>query len=269
MLKSFDGRVFYREWNCVTPKAVIILVHGMGGYSGRFFEFGPYLAKAGFQVYAIEQKGHGESPSIKGHICNFKLYTSDLKSLVGHAKSQHAGKKIFIFGESMGGLITLDFAIHHQELINGIILMSPAVKDKLPMTLKTRAEILKAAIFEPIGFFPAGFSSSLFTRDPVVAKRIDMDPLEVRNFTAKFYLSILKAIIYVNMKPRTIKLPVLMLLAGQDKMISAEAAAAYFKKIRSKDKELKWYPEMYHALYVDKDREKVFRDMITWINKHS
>lgn len=268
MLKSRDGIVFYREWNCVSPKAVMILVHGMGGYSGRFFEFGPYLAKAGFQVYAIEQKGHGESPSIKGHVSNFKLYTADLKALVKLAGSQHPGKKIFIFGESMGGLITLDFAIHHQKLINGAILMSPAVKDKLPISLKKKADIFRAAIFEPMGFFPAGFNAEMFTRDTVIAKRINSDPLEVRNFTARFFLSILKAMIYVNMHPRSIKLPVLMLLAGKDTMISAEAAEAYFKKIRSKDKELKWYPEMYHALYVDKDREKVFKDIISWINMH-
>ena len=143
MLKSFDGRVFYREWTCVSPKAVIIFVHGMGGYSGRFFEMGPYFAKAGFQIFAIEQKGHGESPSIKGHISNFKLYSSDLKSLVEHARAQFPGRKIFVFGESMGGLITLDFCIHFQDLIDGIILVSPAVKDKLPMSLKKKAEILK------------------------------------------------------------------------------------------------------------------------------
>lgn len=268
MLKSFDGRVFYREWNCVDPKAVIILVHGMGGYSGRFFEFGPYLAKSGFQIYAIEQKGHGESPSIKGHIRNFKLYTSDLRSLVEFAISQHKGKKIFIFGESMGGLITLDFSIHYQKLIDGIILVSPAVKDKLPMSLGKKAAILRAAIFDPMGFFPAGFSASTFTRDKVMAKRIDSDDLEVRNFTAKFFLSISKAMMYVNMNPYVINLPVLMLLSGKDAMVSAEAAAKYFKKISSKDKELKWYPDMYHALYVDKDRENVFKDMTSWINKH-
>lgn len=267
MLKSYDGRVFYREWTCVGPKAVIILVHGMGGYSGRFFEFGPILAKSGFQVYAIEQKGHGESPSIKGHVVNFKLYTSDLKALVKHAAQQHPGKKIFVFGESMGGLITLDFSIHDQNLINGIILVSPLVKDILPMPLKKKAEILKAAIFDPMGFFPAGFNAEMFTRDPVMAKRINSDELEVRNFTAKFFLSILKAMTFINLKPGTLKLPVLMLLSGKDTMVSAEAAEKYFKKIRSKDKELKWYPEMYHALYIDKDREIVYKDILDWMNR--
>ena len=139
MLKSLDGGVLYREWTCISPKAVIILVHGMGGYSCRFFEMGPYLAKAGFQIYAIEQRGHGESQTVKGHVENFKLYTKDLKALVNFAKSSNPDKKIFIFGESMGGLITLDFSIHHQKLINGIILMSPAIKDKLPMPVAKEA----------------------------------------------------------------------------------------------------------------------------------
>jgi lysophospholipase len=266
MLKSRDGDVLYREWNCPTPKAVIILVHGLGGYSGRFFEFGPYLAKSGFQVYAIELKGFGETSSAKGHIDNFKIYAEQLESLVGTAKQLNPGKKIFMFGESMGGLITLDFSIHHQKMLNGIILMSPAVKDKMPYTTKQKIEIFKAAMFDPMKYFPAGFSAELFTRDPVMAKRINNDPLEVRNMTAKFFLSILKAIMFVNLHPRRIKLSVLMLLAGHDKMISAEAAEKYFKKMRSKDKTLKWYPEMYHALYTDKDREQVFKDMVAWIN---
>jgi len=270
MLKSKDGIVFYREWNgpSTSLRAVIILVHGLGGYSGRFFEFGPYLAKNGMQIFAIELKGFGESPSIKGHIDNFRVYTKELKALVGTAKRLHPGKKIFMFGESMGGLIALDFAIHNQNMIDGLILISPAVKDKIPYTFKQKAKIFRSALFDPLALFPSRFTASIFTRDPVMAKRIDNDPLEVRDLTAKFFLSILKAMIFVNMKPRTIKLPVLMLLSGKDKMISAEAAQSYFNKLSSKDKELKWYHEMYHALYVDKDREIVFKDIVNWINKH-
>ncbi|MFC1559902.1 alpha/beta hydrolase [Candidatus Margulisiibacteriota bacterium] len=269
MLRSQDGKVFYREWKCPDSKAVIILAHGMGGYSGRFFEMGPYLAKNGFQAYAIEQKGHGESPSIKGHISNFKLYTEDLRSLVAATRALNSGKKVFLFGESMGGLITIDFCIHHQDIIDGVILMSPAVKDKLPISLRKKAEIFKAAVLEPMGFFPAGFSAGIFTRDPEMAKRIDADPLEVRCFTAKFFISIIKAMAFVNIMARRIKLPVFMMLAGKDAMISAEAAEKYFKKISSKDKQLKWYPEMYHALYVDKDRDKVFADILDWLGRHT
>jgi len=269
MLKSIDGKVLYREWNCIDPKAVIIFVHGMGGYSGRFFEMGPYLARARFQIYAIEQIGHGEHPGTRGHVSNFKLYRKDLKTLVKFAKEQNPGKKIFIFGESMGGLITLDFTIHDQKMIDGIILQSPAVQDKLPMTTAKKLDIFISSIFNPLKYFGSDFDAGMFTRDKVMAKRIDNDQLEVRKFTAKFYQAILRTIIFVNMMPRKIKIPVFMQLAGHDLMISAEAAEKYFKKISSKDKTLKWYPEMYHALYTDKDREIIFKDMIDWLNQRS
>jgi alpha-beta hydrolase superfamily lysophospholipase len=269
MLKSIDGKVFYREWTCVDPKATVILVHGMGGYSGRFFEMGPYLAKSGFQIYAIEQQGHGENPTPKGHIDNFKLYTADLKTMVNSARSQHPGKKLFIFGESMGGLITLDYCIHNQRSIDGAILMSPAVKDKLPMTPQKKLDIFVSSIKVPMKFFSAEFDAGMFTRDPVMAKRINSDLLEVRSFTAKFYQAILKTIVYVNLMPWRIKLPVFFILSGKDTMVSAEAGEKCFQKIRSKDKVLKWYPEMFHALYVDKDREVVFRDIVEWLNKRS
>ena len=267
MLKSPDGKLFYREWTCVSPKAVLLLVHGMGGYSGRFFEMGPYFAKAGFQVYAIEQQGHGEHPTPRGHISNFKLYTADLRSMVSFAKSKNPGKKVFIFGESMGGLITLDFTIHQQKMIDGVILMSPALKDKLGMSLGKKASIFYSSIFDPMRLYGSDFDAGMFTRDKVMAKRIDSDPLEVRKFTAKFYLAILKAMTYVGMRPRRIKIPVLMILGGKDLMIDAVTGGKYFGRIGAKVKTLKWYPEMYHALYVDKDRDKVFREMAEWLNE--
>lgn len=267
MLQSKDGRVFYRQWPCENPKAVIILVHGMGGYSGRFFEFGPYLVKNGFNTYAIELKGHGESPSIRGHISNFKIYTEELKILVKTVKAENPGKKIFVFGESMGGTIILDFAIHYQDLINGLILVSPAIKDKLPISIATKAKMFVSTVFDPLRYFSSEFNAQMFTRDPDMVKRINNDPLEVRKFTAHFFTSLLKTLIFVDLNPKKIITPILMLLSGHDVMISAEAAEAYFKKITSKDKEVKWYPEMYHALYVDKDKEAVFKDIVEWVNK--
>jgi alpha-beta hydrolase superfamily lysophospholipase len=267
MLESKDGRVFLREWSCENPKAVMILVHGLGGYSGRFFELGPYFADKGVRTCAIELKGFGDSPAIKGHISNFKVYTNELKFLVKQVRAENPGKKIFMLGESMGGLITLDFAIHHGDMMNGMILISPALKDKLPISLFKKANIFFSALFNPMKKFSAQFNAEMFTRDPEMIKRINNDPLEVRELTAKFFLSIFKSLIYVNMNANKITLPTLMLLAGRDTMISAEAAEAYFKKIPSKDKELKWYPEMYHALYVDSGRERVFEDILNWLNK--
>ncbi len=269
MLKSHDGKVFYREWTCDNPKAIIILVHGLGGYSGRFFEFGPLLVDNGFKPYAIELKGFGESSAIKGHIGNSKIYLSELKSLVQFAKSKNPGKKIFMLGESMGGLITLDFSLHYEDEINGIILISPALKDKLPINIGNQIRIFFSSIFKPLKYFSAQFDASMVTRDPVMVKRINNDPLEVRKLTAKFFLSIFKTLIYVNMSAKKIKLPVFMLLAGHDRMVSAEAARAYFRRIPSKAKELKWYPEMFHALYIDKDRESVFGDVLNWLEKQS
>jgi len=268
MLKSADGKVFYAGWETSSPNAVIVLVHGLGGYSGRFFELGPFLAGKGLQVYAIELKGFGGSPSEKGHIGNFKTYTEELKTLVKLAKNKTPGKKVFVFGESMGGLITLDFSMHHRDMIDGIILVSPALKDRLPIPTRKKIAIFLTSIFNPRRRFNAEFNAEMFTRDPAMAKKINEDPMEVRSLSAKFFLSIMKALIYVNMNPKRIKLPLLMLLAGKDKMVSSEAAGKFFRKVSSKDKELKSYSDMYHALYVDKGREKVFDDIVDWIEKH-
>jgi len=268
MLKSHNGTFHYRDWACSHAKAVIILVHGLGAYSGRFFELGRFLAEKGFKPYAIELSGAGESPAVKGHINNFKIYTEELLSLAGYIRNRHPGKKIFILGESLGGLISMDFLNHYQDKISGAILISPAIGDKLNFSILKRICIFICSIFRPKTYFNANFNAEMLTRDPLMADKINKDPLEVRKFTAKFFISSLKTLIYVNKDPSKITLPILMLLAGKDTMISSEAAAKYFGRTHSRDKTLKWYPEMYHALYTDIGRNRIFHEIIKWLRRH-
>ncbi len=268
MLKSIEDKVYYRDWSCNDPNAAIILIHGLGGHSERFFELGPYLSEAGIKPYAIELNGFGDSPSIKGHIGNFKIFTDELLALIHHVKKENPGKRVFLLGESLGAGISLDFCLGNQEQIDGIILISPSLKNKAHLSLLRKMSLAYNAIFNPLNYHYAFFEAKLFTRDKEIARKIESDPLELRSFSAMTFIQISLMMFLIGIQAKKITLPVLMLLAGQDKMISVEKAASYFTKIASKDKAIKIYPEMFHALYLDIGREKVFSDIADWLKKH-
>jgi alpha-beta hydrolase superfamily lysophospholipase len=63
---------------------------------------------------------------------------------------------------------------------------------------------------------------------------------------------------------RKYTVPALFLIPGVDHLVDERAGRKIFEKVASPDKTLIEYPEMFHALSIDLDREKVFRDIVDW-----
>lgn len=268
-----DGHfIYYRTWPVDAPRATVMLVHGMGGYSGRFPELATRLNEQGFHVEAPDLQGFGASDERKGHIPHFACYRKDLALFAEKIKTDFPEQKLFIIAESMGALATLDLLTQRDpkapEQIAGVTLISPALKDALPIPFKERALIGLYAFFNPSATFPVRFSANRFTRDEAVAARIDADPLEVRRISAKLFYETLKAMIRVNLRAKQLTTPVLIQQAGTDHLISSTASEAFYQRIGSTDKLFILYKGFFHALYLDKGREQVFKDMVSWLSKH-
>ena len=68
-------------------------------------------------------------------------------------------------------------------------------------------------------------------------------------------------------RARTFTSPALFLIPGIDHLVDESGARKIFAKLAAADKTLIEYPEMYHALSIDLDRENVFRDILDWAAK--
>ena len=65
-----------------------------------------------------------------------------------------------------------------------------------------------------------------------------------------------------------IQLPFLLLQAGQDKIASPDVNQNLLAALGSTDKEMKWYPEMYHEIFNEVRKEDVFQDLAAWLKSH-
>jgi alpha-beta hydrolase superfamily lysophospholipase len=60
--------------------------------------------------------------------------------------------------------------------------------------------------------------------------------------------------------------PVLMLLAGDDRLVSTAASRALFEKMPNKRNQQIIYPESYHEIFNDLDRDKAVADLKKFLN---
>jgi len=262
--------IIYKTWICPSPRAVFLLVHGLGAFSGRWGLLADFFLRNNISSYAIELKGFGETEGLKGHVDSFNIYFRDIRSLYEIIKRENSGKNIFLIGESMGGLISFLLAGLKPDLFDGLICFSPAFRNRMKFSLAEKIKLYFGMLLYPRKQFKMPFDSRMCTRDPDCQKAMDTDKREHRLATPRLLFNILLAGARINSLKEKIKIPVLFLIAGDaDKLTDPEKAKAVFNGLRAKDKEIIQYPDMYHSLPVELGREKIFGDILLWVSKRS
>lgn len=107
----------------------IFFLHGFTGSSTDWNEIIENLP-SGFNYTAIDLLGHGKSDSPE----EVEHYTSEkIIYQLHHIIKNITRKKVILVGYSMGGRTALNYAIQHQDNLNGLILESatPGIEDNL------------------------------------------------------------------------------------------------------------------------------------------
>jgi alpha-beta hydrolase superfamily lysophospholipase len=263
--------VLFRRWDAepspASPKAVFLLVHGLGAHSARWEFWGDYFAARGYASFAIELRGFGRTPERPlGHVASWRIWDRDILALRDIAGRDFPGRKVFVVGESMGGLIVYDLVGRNPGRFDGTVLMAPAFKNGMKFSPGAYAKI-GLMPFRPKAMIALPFTSEMTTRDPDYAAVMNANPDELRVASVKLMAGFLPVQARAARLARLIKGPVLFLVPGIDHLVDERAGRKIYEKVAAADKSLIEYPEMYHALYIDRDREKVFGDILKWTAK--
>ncbi len=95
------------------PKAVVLIVHGIGEHSERYNHFANFLTANGFGVVAYDHRGHGKTdPDDLGYVSDengFDLLVKDLKHVFEYVQKAFPDVPLIFFAHSMGSFITQRF----------------------------------------------------------------------------------------------------------------------------------------------------------------
>jgi len=261
--------ILYRKWAAASPKAALLLVHGLGTHSDSWKFTGDFFLKRNISSYAIELRGFGQTKGLKGHVDSFNTYYKDIKALRELIIKENGNIKVFLAGQSMGGVIVFTASALYPRLFDGVICIAPAFMAKLKFSALEYADIFTSFFYNGKKNFNLPFSTEMCTRDSEHQKTMDSDPREIRFATSNLLVSVFLAGLQGSFLKNRIESPVLFLLAGEDTLVSSGVCGKIFKGLKVKDKTLIEYPGMYHALNVELGREKVFEDIFKWIKARS
>lgn len=261
--------IYYQYWAPeVTPKALLLLVHGAGEHCNRYEDLARYFTAHGYVVAGLDHPGHGKSDGVYGHIERFQDLVDTVDIFQQRVKADFAGLPQILVGHSMGGLISALYLLQQQSEFVGCVLSGPAIKTEIEpgylQLLFIRCLSLAAPRAGVLQLDAAGVS-----RDPAVVANYVSDPLVNHNkMTARMVSELFVAMHRIQSEASKIYLPMLLLHGGADVMAAPEGSRFLSENISSEDKSLKIYPELYHEIFNEPERDAVFADMLAWCDRH-
>ncbi len=270
----------YRKWisKKVEPDVVIIGIHGFCGASIDYANLGNHLLKRQPKtgLYAYEVRGQGSDPITerRGDIGDPKDWYRDLFAFTQLVEEQHPDAKIVWFGESMGALIAVHAmreAPADDPPCDGLILSSPIVRFRDDIPAWTPGLVQIAATTLPLARISletlSGGEDVQMTQTSTHNEQVETNSYNVEKHTLRLIGALGRHIDSMNDCAATFREPVLVLHGGKDYFNNDSDVRGFVARIPSgTSKTYHNYPDAYHLLMYDEERDAIFLDVERWVN---
>lgn len=267
-ITTVDGLKLQRfHWPVSEAKGAILLIHGFGEHLGRYQHVVSALNAAGYAVVGQDHRGHGRSEGERAFVTDIDTLVADLKPLWDSLLAEYSGLPAFVMGHSLGGQVAVRFTLRYQDKIRGLVTSGAALSAKyaipafaIPIVRWLAKRFPKAGLVPPIG-------SDALTHDSAVNSAYDADPSV---YHGRLKLGMAVALLNGEQdaleRAATLRLPMLILHGGQDKVVKPIASQLLHDQTGSPDKTLKIYPTLYHEILNEPEGAEILREIVRWLD---
>ena len=261
----------WQSWAPETPHGVVAIIHGLAEHSGRYRETAEFLAAHGWAVYACDLRAHGlsDNPPRAGrvHVQRFENYFHDVDALAGQARQAYPDLPMYLLGHSMGGLISIRYALERGAGLAGVAISSPALgthpQFKPPLFLKLMVSILSRVA--PRLLFDSDLDTSAISRDPDVVRAYIDDPLVSSKVSARWYGEIMKSMKKANRAAAGLRTPMLLMQSGADRLVDPAAPGRWAQAAPEGRVEFVLWEGLYHEMFNEPEKERVRARLLAWL----
>jgi acylglycerol lipase len=251
------------------PRAVLLFVHGLAEHRGRYAHVLQHFAERGFAGYALDYRGHGQSPGIRVHVDSFDEFADDVAAMQALAASRHPGLPLFLVGHSQGGLVALHHALRRPQGLAGLVLSSPFLGIH-PRSRPGALRRLLARVVTPIAprlLQSSSVNTDRLAHDPAVGPAYRADPLVSRTVSLGWYAAAHQAFDFVQANAGALALPALVVATPDDFLAWPEATRRFLAAVPAARVEAEWYPGLYHELFNEIEKARVFARVEQWLER--
>jgi alpha-beta hydrolase superfamily lysophospholipase len=265
-----EGLNFYVQgWEPESkPKAVLALIHGIGEHTGRYAHVGEAFNNAGYALVGFDLRGHGKSGGPRGHFPSIDAVMQDMDEFFGFLRERYPkDTPFFIYGHSLGGLLTLTFALKKQPDVKGIVVTGPGLRSALQ---EQKAKLMMAKLLGTIAptlTVSSDLDVKMISHDPKVVDAYIHDPLVHNKMSMGFGKSGLSAIDFVFANASNFSVPLLVMYGSEDKITYPSGGQDFVKLVKG-DVTFKLWDGMYHEVHNEAGKAEVFKVVIQWLNSH-
>jgi acylglycerol lipase len=260
------AELYEQSWQAASPRAAVVIVHGLKDHGSRYAAFATVLAEGGVSVYAADLRGHGHSDGIRVWVDSFNQYLGDLDTMIAFVHAREPGRPIFLMGHSMGGAISALYVIAKRPVpVAGLILSAAALRADVGFFKSFGTSLVTA-------FSPHDQVFQLdphdFSRDPDVVQADLTDPLVYQDpAPANTAKELLWGIHAIDDHMEDIAVPLLIMHGSLDRVTPPDGSKELYARASSTDKTLKVYDGLYHDLLHEPEKDRVARDIASWIGR--
>jgi alpha-beta hydrolase superfamily lysophospholipase len=259
-------RFAYRAWLSPDPLAHLLIVHGLSDHSGRYESIGRAFAAMGVSSWAFDLRGHGRSAGRRGHASGFSRLLEDVdafRALV--AATAGPGAPLFLLGHSLGGLVGIRYVQEYPDAVRGAIIVSPWLGTALAVPRWKTGLAAGLSRLLPALPFAANVPEQHLSRDPAVGKAYREDPLVHDTITPRLFVEVQAAMKLAVVRAAAIRPPLLVLLAGADRIVDTERALLFARAARGGRAEIRRVDGAYHEILNEPDAARHIAAIGAWI----
>lgn len=260
-------KLYTRHWPVAHPYGAIALVHGAAEHSGRYEDFAKDCNEAGYAVMATDLPGHGRSEGRRGHVHSFTDYIDTVNDTFTKLAAVYPTMPTILIGHSMGGLTAIRFLQTRNipDTLCAAVLSSPCLD--LSFEIPT-IQLYLAKIVDRI--WPTfsqsnGIKPENVTRSTEVISRDLQDSFILHKVTARWFMELQRSMAAARNDTQPFPVPTLILQAGSDRLVSASTVQKFAEQLHAPVKEFRLYPDCFHELFNEPEREQILADMFQWL----
>jgi alpha-beta hydrolase superfamily lysophospholipase len=270
--------------DALPPRAVVLIVHGLGEHAGRYGHVASQLLGWGFAVRAYDQRGHGESGGARGALPNEMALLDDLAELVDDTRlrclrlpqasnapdTSAQPLPLILLGHSLGGLVVGRFVALKMRPVEGLVMSSPALDAGLTIFQKLLLAVLLR--LAPDLCVSNGLDARYISHDEQVVKKYLADRLVHHKISARlgqFIATAGPAAVAAAVHWST---PTLLMYAGADRLVNPEGSCAFAQTAANSPAvepgtvTAKCFDGLYHEIFNEVDAVPVFDTLKAWLD---